>query len=187
MAFIDRIKERTGTDVSDTELTAMINGIVAELDARFGPVGPIVVHLGDFTDPNSRMLMTHRVHRAIDAAQPVTITEIWPANQRGANETVLTADDYRLLAGGRTIQRLTSGPNGSPYWAPMVQVEYTPIGEEAARDEAIIKLVQLDLSYRGALKSERAGDYQFTLSGDVTADREAIMASLQNRRGMVMA
>lgn len=187
MALLDRIKERTGTDVSDAELNAMIAGIVGDLAARFGPVGPVVVHLGDPTDPNSRALMTHRVHRPIDAAQPVTITEIWPANQRGSNETVLTADDYRLLAGGRTIQRLTSGPNGSPFWAPLVQVEYTPVGEEAARDEAIIKLVQLDLSYRGGLKSERAGDYQITLSGDITADREAIMASLGQRRGMVMA
>ncbi|PHQ63184.1 MAG: hypothetical protein COC10_07455, partial [Sphingobium sp.] len=64
---------------------------------------------------------------------------------------------------------------------------YTPIGEQAARDEALIKLMQLDLSYRGGLKSERAGDYQFTLSGDPVADREAIFAALGQRRGMVMA
>jgi hypothetical protein len=68
-----------------------------------------------------------------------------------------------------------------------VRVTYTPIGDQAVRDEATIKLIQLDLSYRGGLKSERAGDYQFTLSGDPVADREAILASLSPKGGMVMA
>jgi hypothetical protein len=73
------------------------------------------------------------------------------------------------------------------YWAPLVKVTYTPIGDQAARDEATIKLIALDLSYRGGLKSERAGDYQFTLSGDPAADREAIIDGLVPRVGMLMA
>ena len=64
---------------------------------------------------------------------------------------------------------------------------YTPQANAAAREEATIKLIQLDLSYRGGLKSEKAGDYSFTLSGDIAADREAIMQTLADRRGMVMA
>ena len=62
-----------------------------------------------------------------------------------------------------------------------------PIGEQAARDEATIKLIALDLSYRGGLKSERAGDYQFTLADNQAEERERIFASLEARRGMVMA
>jgi hypothetical protein len=77
--------------------------------------------------------------------------------------------DFAVLNGGRTLQRLIGGPNGRDYWAPVVRITYTPIGDQAARDEATIKLIALDLSYRGGLKSERAGDYQFTLSGDPVA------------------
>lgn len=83
--------------------------------------------------------------------------------------------------------RFTTGPNAREFWAPLVEVTYTPQGLQAARDEVTIKLIQLDLSYRGALRSEKAGDYAFTLSGDMAADREAILKTLADRRGMVMA
>jgi phosphoenolpyruvate carboxylase len=92
---------------------------------------------------------------------------------------------YARLAA--TLQRLTGGPNSRQYWAPLVRVEYTPTGMVAARDEVTIKLIALDLSYRGALRSEKAGDYAFTLSGDMAADREAILQTLEDRRGMVLA
>jgi hypothetical protein len=189
MALIDRVKERTGSDLSDSELQAMIDGINAELDARFGPAGPITVELGDPSDPCSRFATTHRLLRPADTDEDVTIVERDPGNSgQAADEITLAEDDYRLLHGGRTLQRLTGGTNGRAYWAPLVSVTYTPIGETAARDEAVIKLMQLDLSYRGGLKSERAGDYQFTLSGDPVADREGIFKSLEaQRRGMVMA
>lgn len=35
MALIDRVKERTGSDLSDAELQAMIDGIAGEMDVRF--------------------------------------------------------------------------------------------------------------------------------------------------------
>lgn len=95
-----------------------------------------------------------------------------------------------MLHGGRTLQRLTSGPNGAAYWAPMVRISYTPIGVTGAIDEAVIKIMQLDLSYRGLIKSERAGDYQWQAANSpegYTAEREAILASLQAPRGMVLA
>jgi len=194
MALIDRVKERTGSDLSDVELQAMIDAIAAELDLRFGPVGPVLVELGDLTDPDSRFRRTLRLVRAIDSGEVVTIVEVDPGNTGDAtNEIELAAGDYAILHGGRTLQRLTGGPNGRRHWAPLVRVAYTPIGatsEQAARDEATIKLMQLDLSYRGALKSERAGDYQFTLSDNQAAEREKIFDGLAAARGdgaMVMA
>lgn len=188
MPLLDRVRERTGSDLSDAELQAMIDAIAAELDARLGPVGQIVVELGDLSDPDSRFRRTLRLARPIDTAEPVTIVEIDPGNKGdGSAETGLEAADYAVRHGGRTLQRLTGGPNGRDYWAPLVRVTYTPIGEQAARDEAAIKLIQLDLSYRGGLKSERAGDYQFTLSGDFETDRERIIAGLRAGGGMWMA
>lgn len=188
MPLLDRVKERTGTDLSDSELEAMIDSIAAELAARLGPVGQITLELGDPADPDSSFRRTLRLARPIDIAEDLALVEIEPGNSgNAAAELELEPADYRVMHGGRTLQRLTGGPNGRTHWAPLVRVTYTPIGDTAVRDEATIKLIALDLSYRGGLKSERAGDYQFTLSGDPAADREAILASLAPRGAMVMA
>lgn len=188
MVLLDRVRERTGSDLSDAELQAMIDAIADELDARFGPAGEITVTLGDPADPNSRLHRTLRLLRPIDTAQAFSIAEIDPSNTgNAADELVLSAGDYRVILDGRILQRLSGGTNPRDWWAPMVRVAYTPTGMAAARDEVTIKLIQIDLSYRGALKSERAGDYSFTLSGDIAADREAILKTLEDRRGMVMA
>lgn len=192
MALLDRIRIRTGSDLPDGELQAMIDGVAVEIAARLGAVGPITVTLGDLTDPDSRDKRTLRLARPIATGQPLTIVEIDPGNSGDAgNEVTLAATDYAVLHGGRTLQRLTGGPNGRSHWAPLVRVTYSPISDQAVRDETAIKLIMLDLSYRGALKSERAGDYQFTLSGDPVADREAILSALATMPGaggsMVMA
>ena len=188
MTLLARVRERTGSDLSDTELQAMIDGISADMDARFGPAGAITVVLGELDEPLDRKARTLRLARPMDTALPVTIVEELPGNTGdAASRTTLAAGDYRVLHGGRTLQRLMGGPNGAEFWAPTTMVTYTPIGEASAREEATIKLMQLDLSYRGGLKSERAGDYQFTLSDNQSAERERIFEALAQRRGMVMA
>lgn len=188
MALLDRIRERTGSDLSDAELSAMIDGITAELDALLGPAGPITVEIGDLLQPYAEQLVTLRLTRPADPAQPITIIESLPGNSgAAAARTTLADGDFRLLHSGRTIIRRSDGPHARSFWAPLIEVTYTPIGEQAARDEATIKLIQLDLSYRGGLKQERAGDYQMTLADDFTAEREKIIAGLAQRRGMVMA
>ncbi len=188
MALLDRVKERTGSDLSDSELQAMIDAITAELDARFGPAGEITAQLGDPVDPASSGLRNLRLLRPADLAEPIMVTESNPGNSGAAeDDTILDPADFRVLHGGRTLQRLTGGPNSAAHWSPLVSVTYTPVSQAAARDEVTIKLVQLDLSYRGGLKSEKAGDYSFTLSGDMASDREAILVTLEDRRGMVMS
>lgn len=186
--LLDRVKERTGSDLSDAELQAMIDAITAELDARFGSVEPITVDIGDPGDPGSRFMRNLRLIRPIDTDQAITVTERDPGNTGNASDdTVLAADDFRVMHQGRTLQRLTGGTNGSEYWAPLVSVTYTPISAAAQREEVTIKLIQLDLSYRGGLRSEKAGDYAFTLSGDQMKDREAILQQLEDRQGLVMS
>jgi hypothetical protein len=193
MALIDRVKTRTGSDLPDSELQAMIDAIGAEIVRALGPAGVKTVELGDPTDPDSRFRRTLMLERPIDTDESLTIVECEPSNTGdAASETELAQGDYRVLHGGRTLQRLVGGPNGREYWAPLVRVTFTPVGaagDQAARDEATIKLILLDLTYRGILKSEKAGDYQFTLSGDPVADRESIIKSLGTALGggMVMA
>jgi len=191
MALIDRVKERTGTDLSDTELTAMINGIATEIAERFGPSGEITIIIGDPVD-RQRWKQTLTLARPLDAAQDVTIVELEPANvAAAAAEVTLAPADYRVLHGGRTLQRLSDGPHGHTWWAPMVRLTYTPIGQAvAAIEEVTIKLIQLDLSYRGLIKSERAGDYQWAgsvASDSYAAEREKLLESLAGGGKMVMA
>ncbi|MBW8638992.1 hypothetical protein K1W69_17480 [Hoeflea sp. WL0058] len=188
MALIDRVRERTGSDLSDTELQAMIDGILAEISARFGPAGAITVDIGDPGDPHSRRDRSLRLSRPIDTGETITITEIDPRHTGDASaETLLSDDDYRVLHGGHTIERLVGGTNGRDRWAPLVRITYTPSDiTGAAREEAVIKLMLVDLSNRGLLKSERAGDYAFTL-GDPSQERERILASLTARSGTVLA
>lgn len=191
MALLDRVKERSGSDLSDTELAAIILAIGVELDGALGPVGPVTREIGDPSDPHSRFFRTLLIAPPIDVSEDVTIVELDPGDSGdAAAEIELTAADYRVIHDGRTIQRLTSGPNGREYWAPLIRITYSPTGSaaaEAVRDEAIIKIAMIDLYYRGGMKSERAGDYQITLSGDPVGDRDAIINGLLPRGGFTLA
>lgn len=182
MALIDRVKERTGTDLGDQELQAMIDAIAGEIDERFGPSGASTVFLGDPLDRDG-WRQTLRLPGIIDQAQPVVVIEVLPGNSgEAAAETELSADDYRVLHGGRTLQRLTGGPNGRAFWAPMVRITFTPREAAGVRDEAVIRIMQLDTAGQAAagLKSERAGDYSWTAAtGTERAEaREAIFSWL---------
>lgn len=167
MTLIDRIRTRTGTDLPDDELQAMIAVLAAEIDSRFGAAWPITVDFGDPADPATAGLRSLHLQRPADSTQPITVIEIDPGNSAGANERELATDDFRLLHGGRTLQRLISGTHPAPRWAPMVRITYTAQGSTAARDEAVIRLIALDMQTgRGAVKSERAGDYSWTAASE---------------------
>lgn len=193
MALLDRVKERTGADLSDTELTAMITSITAEIDAIHGAAsGAIDVTLGD-PDTEERWQKSLTLARPIDTAQPVTIVEIEPVDSGLTGSRVtLDSTDYRVLHAGRTLQRLVSGTHGQSYWAPLVELTYTPVAlvPQSMRDETVIKIIQLDLSYRGLIKSERAGDYQW--SGSLASDsyqveRQNLINALAGPDRLVMA
>ena len=190
MALLDRVKERTGADLSDAELEAMIAGVGAEIDGRVGPAGPIEVTLGDpLTAERWQQILT--VPRPVDPAEPITVVEIDPVDSGAAYaELELDGTDYRIMHGGRSLHRLRGGANPAAFWAPLVKLTYTPVGDQAARQEVTIRLIQLDLSYRGLIKSERAGDYQWagSVSSDsYLAERNGLIDSLVPRQGLVLA
>ena len=179
MALLDRLKGRVETDLSDLELQAMIDETVAEIEARFGANASITETL----DGNRIFLSLHRL---IDEGQSITVVEIEPANTgASANETTLAADDYRIRHGGRIVERLIDGTNGRDGWAPLVRVTYTPVSDQIQRDEAVIRVVQVDLNERG-LSAEKAGDYNATYR-DATVERERLINRLAPKGRMVMA
>lgn len=185
MALLDRVKARVETDLSDSELQAIIDANVAEIERRFGAIAEFShIAEGDRDVLGQGRLLT--IPRPIDTGQPITVVE----TACDDSETTLDAGDYRVLHGGRSLERLRSGPNARDEWASLVTVTYTPVSDQAERDEVTIALVQLDLSYRGLDKQESAGDY--SRAGSVTADaypaeREALLQRLAPRRGLMVA
>lgn len=177
MAILDRVKERIETDLTDAELTAMIDEIVAEIEGRLGVVGSITVFLdGDRElDGDRRFISLVR-----PATGTIVVTEI-----DGTDETVLAADDFRTLHGGRTLERLDDGTNGREFWERLVKAVYTPVSDQKERDEVVIQLVQLGIEHRG-LKAEKAGDYSATFA-DYAMERNKLIDRLAPRRGMLMA
>jgi hypothetical protein len=156
------------------------------------PGRALTVQLGDLSDPDSRFRRTLKLARPIDTGRGVTIVEVEPGNSGDASGQVeLAGDDYAVAARRPHAAAADRRPERPRVLGAAGPRHLHADRRQAARDEATIKLIALDLSYRGGLKSERAGDYQFTLSGDPVADREAIIAGLAKSPaiggGMVMA
>jgi len=177
MPLLDRLKERFETDLSDTELQAILDEVAAEIAARFGPLGAIVVE----RDGGARVL---GVWRPIDTGQALAVTEVTGPAESGG-ETVLAADDYRVRDGGRTLERLATGTNAASHWAPLVRLAYTPVDDAAQRDEVALQVAILEAQYRG-LSGERAGDWQAGYP-DAAAERERRLNTLAPRRGLGLA
>ena len=184
MSLLHRLKGRVETDLLDFELETMIDAEVAEINDRFGEIVEITI-----TEEGHRHSIG--LHRRIDETKTIAIVEISPANTgAAANRTTMSSNDYRITNGGRTIERLIDGTNGAGHWAPLVEFKYTPISDQDRRDETIIKLMQLSITYRGLDKQESVGDHSRT--GSVTADafdreREVLINRLAPRGRMLMA
>lgn len=170
MSLLSRLKDRVETDLPDLELQTMLDEATGEITRRFGAIAAITEH----HDGSRRYL---NLHRAIDEGEAITVVEIDPANTgAAANETTLAADDYRVIDGGLTVERLIDGTNGRSYWGPLVRLTYTPVSNQPQRDEVAIKVAQVALVERG-LASFRAGDYSETYR-DAPKERERLIASL---------
>ena len=178
MSVLNRVKERVETDLSDAELTLMIAGVVAELDAKFGAAGVALTILKD------GFRKTIDMARPLDPAAAPTITEI----DSGANRLLLSADDFRIRHGGKTIERLATGTNGRNLWNQIVEVVYTPLDDTAtARDEVTIECCNAIITYRGLDKSSKAGNWSASgvnapdaLRGEINS----IMSALEPRPGI---
>lgn len=184
MALLNRLKGRVETDILDVELQDMIDAEVAEINDRFGDIVEITI-----TEDGQRHFIG--LHRRIDETQTIVIVEIDPTNTGvAANRTTMAADDFRITNGGRTIERLIDGTNGQDLWAPLVEFKYTPVSDQDRRDETVIKLVQLALTYRGLYKQESVGDHSWTGVNAADAydrEREVLINRLAPRGRLVMA
>lgn len=176
MAILDRVRERSETDLTDTELTSLITDAQDEILARYGAIAELTVE----KDGGSRVL---DLGRPIDTAEDLTIVE-HTDYPRGTTTLTLAASDYDVRNSGRTLQRLASGTNGADYWAPKVSITYTPVNDQDQRDEVTIKVVLLSIQY-DATSSTRVGD-ESEQNLDYRRERDRLIASLSPRRGSLL-
>lgn len=176
MAILDRVRERSETDLTDDELTLLITDVQDEILARFGAIASITVE----KDGGSRVL---DLGRPINTGLSITIVE-HTDYPRGTTTVTLAASDYDVRNSGRTLQRLASGTNGADYWAPKVSVTYTPVDDQDQRDEVTVKVVLLSIEY-DATGSKRVGDTS-SQSLDYRRERERLISSLSPRRGALI-
>lgn len=184
--ILDRVKERTETDLSDTELQLMIDEINQEIINRFGPhpdpANPITV----WKEGNRELIV---LDKPMDTTQPITITEFydwWGIG--GESSFTLDASDYRIWEPWHTtIQRWWGGTAFFPrrLWGDRVQITYTPIDDGNQREEVIIKIVALGIEYDAFLDT-KVGDYG-TTKNNYQDEREKLLQSLAPRRGLYMA
>ncbi len=108
--------------------------------------------------------------------------------------TVLQAGDYRVRNGGRTLERIFTGPNARARWGTRVDVTYTPVSDQKRRDEVTIKLVSLSVEYEGVVE-RKIGDTTTThalrssgqTAGTIFSDeRDRLLESLRPRGGIFL-
>ena len=86
----------------------MIDEVEAEIERRFGAEGSIIVYL----DGDRKYLSLIRESDTISAIVEIIFT----------TDTTLSSDDYRILDGGRTLERLPDGTNGRILWGKLVEI-----------------------------------------------------------------
>lgn len=163
MALIDRVKERTKSDLDDAELQALIDEASKEIIRRYGVLPEQVTEI---LDGGFRSIVpTH----PIDSSVAPTINET-----TGTTEVALDPTDFRVRS--RRLERLATGVNPRSKWGDEVEVTYKPASDQDQRDEVTIKLVILALSYEG-VKSDSIDGYSSSPL-DYETERERLLASL---------
>lgn len=174
MALLDRVKERTKSDLSDEELQRLIDEAEGEITRRFGVLSVTSEESSPTADPisvtlrggSSNLFPSHAVGDELEIVE----------TEAGV-ETTLVETDYRVWNGGRRIERLATGTNQRSSWAELVTVTYFPVDTQKQRDEVTIKLVKLSIDYEGGVSREGIDGYSATFS-DYTKERESLLASL---------
>lgn len=165
MALIDRVKERSQAELSDSEIQALIDEASDEIERRYGPLSVQVTER--LRGSTSRLFP----RRPVDEAEAISVDETL-----GTDVTTLAADDFRVWHGGRMIERMNDGTNPRSVWGHPVEITYTPIADSRQREEVTVKLVLLSIEYEGVKSGSLDGYNSSHL--DYTAERERLLGSL---------
>ncbi len=168
---VAELRQHLETDLSDQALQRLLDDADESVVRLYGPHPPGPVeehHVGGVM----YVFLRQRAANIISVFETV----------RGVT-TVLASNDYRVLGGGRYLERLTSGDHPRVFWGDFVTVTFEPWDDRAQRRRVIIDLVRLALEYN-ALESVDVGDYS-SRSLDYQRERRRLLMDLG--RGLMVS
>lgn len=171
---VDEFRQHVTTALGDEAVTRILAAAWTAIIEVAGDVDDDG-HVTEFVNGGGTFLILTRATTVDDI---VSIKE-WTGF---SYERTLAADDYRLRADGRSLQRLITGTNVSPVFIGPTEVVYTPTEDDARRQMAQVQLAQLYLDHHPGVTSETIGDWSESFAGggdEYAAERDAILASLR--------
>ena len=162
------LREHVETDLPEAAIQRLIDEADQLVVESYGAHGPATQTDDLRSDVGMTLIFPQR---PVDSV--TTVTEFTSAT----TSKVLDPTDYTVGHGGKSLERLTTGPNPSLSWGYKVLVAYViATTENPRRRGAVIDLVRLATVHTG-LHSERAGDYSAT-SVDYETERGKILSRL---------
>lgn len=171
----DEIHAHVETDRSPDAIALLIADAEAAIIARYGPHAPAPIEIERGPDAFTTAGPT-TIYFDRPAASVSSVSE-FAGDPYSETETVLEAGDFRLLYGGRAVQRLGTGPHPAGSWAGRIVLTYVPVDDTAQRKRVCIDLVKLALRYDAA-KAQTAGDASETALDDYTGERSNLLGEL---------
>lgn len=169
------VRAQIDTDLLDADLQALLDDADAEITRRFGAAAS---HSEDLQG-GGLFLQLSRKAASITLVKEREYTAIGSA----PTEYTLGASDYRLMADGRTLERLGDGANPSDKWRGLVALTYVPGESSATRKRVELDLVRLALQYR-AISSQGVGGSNVS-HVDYSAEREKLLSALVHRGNLI--
>jgi hypothetical protein len=161
---VEEARRHVRTGLSDDALRDLLDATEKDIETWDGPLGSITSRVN-----GGRALI------ALD--RPVsTITTVRELDSTGTLQLTLAVDDWRQHS-PYVLQRLTTGTNPRGTWDVLVEVDYVPQDDLAARIRDQIALVKLELDYKPGIGSEGIGDYNRSFFGKTyEGERLAILS-----------
>ena len=148
---VEAVREHVQTTMAEAAIQRLIDDADQTVVDTYGAHGPTVQTDDLRSGPDDRLLFLQR-----PAATITTVTEYVDET----NLTALDPTDYRLINGGTTLERITSGANVRSSWGFRTLVVYVISSDENPRRRGVvIDLVRLAINNPGGITRERAGDY----------------------------
>lgn len=169
------VRAQIDTDLLDADLQLLLDDAEAEIVRRYGALAS---HSEDLEGGDRFIPLTRK------AASITLVKEReYPSIYTQPTEYTLAANDYRLLADGRTLERLTTGTNAWHHWRGIVTVTYAPVDQTATRKRVELDLVRLAVQYR-AISSQSIGGSSIS-NVDYQAEREKLLSTLLHRGNLI--
>ncbi len=167
---VAELKENVETTLGQGAIQRLIDDADQTVVDAYGAHGPAV----QIDDLRSRPDFVH-LFLSRPAAAITTVTEYVDET----NSTVLDPTDYRLLNGGTTLERITSGVNVRSSWGFRTVVTYViSSAQNPKRRGVVIDLVRLAINNPGGIIEEKAGDYMVK-HGSYEEQGDKILARLR--------